>query len=41
MANSDNKNYSYDEMMVHVPMCSHKDINKVLVVGEVSEDFKS
>jgi len=41
MANSDNKNYSYDEMMVHVPMCSHKDINKVLVVGEVSEDFKA
>jgi len=41
MANSDNKNYSYNEMMVHVPMCSHKDINKVLVVGEVSEDFKA
>jgi len=40
MANSDNKNYAYDEMMVHVAMCSHKDINKVLVVGEVSEDFK-
>ena len=40
MASCDNKNYAYDEMMVHVPMCSHKDINKVLVVGDVSEDFK-
>lgn len=40
MASSDNKNYAYDEMMVHVAMCSHKDINKVLVVGDVSEDFK-
>jgi spermidine synthase len=40
MASIDNKNFSYDEMMVHVPMCSHKYINKVLVVGVVSEDFK-
>lgn len=41
MANVENKNFAYDEMMVHVPMCSHKDIKKVLVVGEVSDDFKS
>jgi len=41
MASSDNKNFAYDEMMVHVPMCSHKYINKVLVVGEISEDFKN
>lgn len=41
MASSDNKNFAYDEMMVHVPMCSHKNINKVLVVGMVSEDFKN
>jgi spermidine synthase len=40
MASIENKNFAYDEMMVHVPMCSHKDIKKVLVVGEVSEDFK-
>jgi len=40
MANLENKNFQFDEMMVHVPMCSHKDIKKVLVVGEVSEDFK-
>jgi spermidine synthase len=41
MANRDNKNFAYDEMMVHVPLCSHKYINKILVVGEVSEDFKN
>ncbi len=35
------KRFGLDEMMVHVPLCSHKDINKILVVGEVSEDFKS
>jgi len=40
MASTDSKNFAYDEMMVHVPMCSHKEINKILVVGEVSEDFK-
>jgi len=40
MASTDNKNFAYDEMMVHVPLCSHKDIKKVLVVGEVSEDFE-
>ena len=40
MANPENKNFAYDEMMVHVAMCSHKNINKILVVGEVSEDFK-
>ena len=41
MANIENKNFSYDEMMVHVPLCSHKDINKILVVGDVSSDFKT
>ncbi len=41
MANIENKNFAYDEMMVHVPLCSHKNINKILVVGKVSEDFKA
>ena len=40
MANCNNKNYSYDEMMIHIPLCSHKNINKILVVGNISEDFK-
>ena len=41
MANCENKSFAYDEMMVHVPLCSHKDIKKILVVGEVSLDFKA
>ncbi len=41
MANIDSKSFAHDEMMVHVPLCSHKDINKVLVVGDVSEDFRN
>ena len=35
------KRFGLEEMMVHVPMCSHKDIKKVLVVGDVSDEFKS
>ena len=34
------KRFGLDEMMVHVPMCSHKEIKKVLVVGDVSDEFK-
>ena len=41
MANCDNNNFAYDEMMVHVPLCSHKEIQKILVVGEVTENFKA
>jgi spermidine synthase len=40
MADINSKSFAHDEMMVHVPLCSHKNINKVLVVGTVSEDFK-
>ncbi len=34
------KRFGLEEMMVHVPMCSHKNIKKVLVVGDVTEEFK-
>jgi spermidine synthase len=33
-------NFAYDEMMVHIPMCSHNNIKNVLVVGDVSDNFK-
>ncbi|VAY87483.1 Spermidine synthase [hydrothermal vent metagenome] len=29
-----------EEMMVHVPFCTHKHINKVLVVGKINDAFK-
>ena len=35
------KNIVYNEMMIHVPLCTHKDAKKVLVVGTVDEDFKT
>ena len=35
------KSFGLDEMLVHVPMCSHKDIKKVLVVGDASEELKN
>jgi spermidine synthase len=40
MANINNKKFSFNEMMVHVPLCTHKDPKKVLVVASVDEDFK-
>ena len=38
--NTIDKNYAFDEMMVHVPFCSHNNIQKILVIGNVSEYFK-
>ncbi|MCK5110742.1 MAG: spermidine synthase [Arcobacteraceae bacterium] len=35
------KRFGYEEMMVHVPLCSHKNIKKILVVGDVNDDFKN
>lgn len=40
MANIENKNYSINEMMVHVPLCTHAEPSKVLVVGNADEDMK-
>lgn len=37
MASIENKNYSIAEMMVHVPLCTHAEPKKVLVVGEVED----
>ena len=34
------KRFGLEEMMIHVPMCSHKNINKILVIGDVSDEFK-
>lgn len=34
-------NTIYNEMMIHVPLCTHKEAQKVLVVGEVQGNFKT
>jgi len=33
-------NTIYNEMMIHIPLCTHKEASKVLVVGEIDDDFK-
>lgn len=40
MASLNDKNFSFDEMMVHVPMCTHKEPEKILIIGDVSEVLK-
>ena len=34
------KNTIYNEMMIHIPLCTHKEASKVLVVGSVDDSFK-
>ncbi len=41
MADRNSKKLAYNEMMVHVPLCSHIDPKTVLVVGEVDDEFKA
>lgn len=41
MSSLENENYAFNEMMVHVPLCSHKEPKNILVVGSVDEEFKN
>lgn len=34
-------NNAFNEMMVHLPLCTHKEASKVLIVGTVNEDIKA
>lgn len=34
-------NNAFNEMMVHLPLCTHKEALKVLIVGTVNEDLKA
>lgn len=40
MSSLENSNYAFNEMMVHVPLCTHKEPNKVLVIGNIDDEFK-
>ena len=33
-------NNAFNEMMVHIPLCTHKEASNVLIIGTVDEDFK-
>jgi len=35
------KNIAHNEMMIHIPLCTHKDPKKVLVVGKIDDHFKT
>ena len=34
-------NNAFNEMMVHIPLCTHKEASNVLIIGTVDEDFKN
>ena len=40
MSSLKNENYAFNEMMVHVPLCTHKQPKKILVIGQSDDDFK-
>lgn len=41
MSSIENKNFAFNEMMVHIPLCTHKEPENILVIGEVDEDLKT
>ena len=34
-------NNAFNEMMVHVPLCTHKEASNVLIIGTTNEDMKN
>ncbi len=34
-------NNAFNEMMVHIPLCTHKEASNVLIIGTVDEDLKN
>lgn len=40
MSSIENKHFAFNEMMTHVPLCTHKEPENILVVGSVDEEFK-
>ncbi len=41
MASLNDTNFIFDEMMVHIPVCTHKEPSKVLVIGGASDALKN
>lgn len=40
MSSLENKNFSFNEMIVHVPLCTHKEPENILVIGTVDDELK-
>ena len=34
-------NNAFNEMMVHIPLCTHKEASNVLIIGTADEDMKA
>lgn len=41
MSSLENKNFSFNEMIVHVPLCTHKEPENILVIGNCDDDLKA
>ncbi len=35
------ENQTFNEMMVHTPLCTHKEAQNVLIIGDSSEDLRN
>ncbi len=40
MSSLENANYAFNEMMVHVPLCTHKEPENILVIGSVDDELE-
>lgn len=40
MSSIENKNFAFNEMMVHVPLCTHKGPENILIIGTVEDELK-
>jgi spermidine synthase len=41
MSSIENKHFAFNEMMTHIPLCTHKEPHNILVVGNVDTEFKN
>jgi spermidine synthase len=41
MSSIENKHFAFNEMMTHIPLCTHKEPENILVVGTVDNEFKN
>ncbi len=41
MSSIENKNFAFNEMLTHIPLCTHKEPKNILVIGDVDNEFIS
>ncbi len=40
MSSIENKKFAFNEMMVHVPLCTHKEPENILVIGSAEDELR-